>query len=99
MSPFLNSNTLAAIFLALLTTFLFTYYLIPKIINVVNHKQLMDSPNHRSSHQELTPTFGGVSFYIILVLVLLLIKDMNKSLLSINIVSGLTIILFTGFKR
>jgi len=98
MGQYLFSNILLSIFLVLLATFLITYYLIPKIINVVNHKQLMDSPNHRSSHTELTPTFGGVSFYIILVLTLLLVKDLDENFLSVNIIAGLTIILFTGLK-
>ncbi|MDJ0646829.1 MAG: MraY family glycosyltransferase [Flavobacteriaceae bacterium] len=98
MDQFIYSNTLLSIFLVLLATFLFTYYLIPKIINVVNHKRLMESPNHRSSHTELTPTFGGVSFFIILVLTLLLVKNLQESSLSINIIAGLTIILFTGLK-
>jgi len=98
MGEFLNSNTQLAIFLVLFFTFLFTYYLIPKIIKVVNHKQLMESPNDRSSHQELTPTFGGVSFYVILILVLLLVNNLGGSDLSVNIIAGLTIILFTGLK-
>jgi len=58
----------------------------------------MDFPNQRSSHVHLTPTFGGVSFFIILVLFLLLIQDLDNRSLSLNIIAGLTVLLFTGLK-
>ncbi len=98
MEKYIYSNTTISIFFVLLATFLFTYYLIPKIIRVVNHKQLMESPNDRSSHTELTPTFGGVSFFIILILTLLFAKSLEDNLLTVNIVAGLTVILFIGLK-
>jgi UDP-N-acetylmuramyl pentapeptide phosphotransferase/UDP-N-acetylglucosamine-1-phosphate transferase len=72
--------------------------MIPKIINVVNHKKLMDSPNQRSSHIHLTPTFGGVSFFMILIFTMLLIRDLDNDNLSLNIIAGLTVLLFTGLK-
>lgn len=78
--------------------FLLTYYLIPKIIKVVNHKSLMDYPNERSSHKHLTPTFGGASFFVILVITLLLIQMLDLNNLSLNIIAGLTILLVTGLK-
>jgi len=75
-----------------------TYYLIPKIINVVNHKELMDSPNQRSSHIQLTPTFGGISFFVILVFTLFFVNIFDSLDISMNIVVALTILLFTGLK-
>jgi len=98
MTEIITSNILESVLAILFSTFLFTYFMIPKIIKVVNHKELMESPNHRSSHTQLTPTFGGVSFFIILVLILLVISNLEGGLLSINIISGLTILLFIGLK-
>lgn len=98
MSDIINSNILATLIAILLGTFLLTYYLIPKIINVVNHKKLMDFPNERSSHIKLTPTFGGASFFMILVLVLLIIQEFDQDNLSLNIIAGLTVLLFIGLK-
>ncbi len=98
MIEFINSHALQSSSIILVCTFLLTYFLIPKIINVVNHKSLMDSPNERSSHQHLTPTFGGASFFVILIITLLLIQMLDLNNLSLNIIAGLTILLVTGLK-
>ena len=98
MLEFIASHILESIGIVFLATFVLTYYMIPKIINVVNHKKLMDFPNQRSSHIHLTPTFGGVSFFITLVLTLLLIQELDNNNLSLNFIAGLTILLFTGLK-
>jgi len=98
MIEFINSHALQSSSIILVCTFLLTYFLIPKIINVVNHKNLMDSPNERSSHKHLTPTFGGASFFVILIITLLLIQMLDLNNLSLNIIAGLTILLVTGLK-
>ena len=52
----------------LLGSLIFGLYIIPKIAGVVKYKQLMDSPNERSSHTLATPNLGGMAFYIVLML-------------------------------
>ena len=86
------------ILLLIIGAFGLTYYMIPKIIKVVNHKELMEHPNQRSSHVSLTPTFGGISFFMVLVFTLMLIYESNTGNLSLKIISALTILLFTGLK-
>ena len=99
MLDFFEPNIVNYTIFAFVGSFLLTFYLIPKIINVVNHKQLMDSPNSRSSHEQLTPTFGGVSFYLIIILALLFLgKSIDEEQISLNIVAAITILLFTGLK-
>ncbi|MFY0632005.1 MAG: undecaprenyl/decaprenyl-phosphate alpha-N-acetylglucosaminyl 1-phosphate transferase [Flavobacteriaceae bacterium] len=99
MTNFFEPNIINYTVFAFVGSFLLTFYLIPKIINVVNHKQLMDSPNSRSSHEQLTPTFGGVSFYLIIILALLFLgKLIDDENISLNIVAAITILLFTGLK-
>ncbi|MBL4605954.1 MAG: undecaprenyl/decaprenyl-phosphate alpha-N-acetylglucosaminyl 1-phosphate transferase, partial [Flavobacteriaceae bacterium] len=99
MTDFFEPNIINYTVFSLVGSFLLTFYLIPKIINVVNHKQLMDSPNSRSSHQQLTPTFGGISFYVIIILALLFLgKSIDDEHISLNIVAAITILLFTGLK-
>jgi len=98
MVEFINSHALQSSCILLVCTFLLTYFLIPKIINVVKYRSLMDSPNERSSHKHLTPTFGGASFFAILIITLLLIQMLDLNSLSLNIIAGLTILLFTGLK-
>lgn len=99
MADFLEPNLLRYTLIATVGSFLLTFYLVPKIIRVVHHKELMDHPNARSSHKQLTPTFGGISFYVVLILVLLFLgKHVDDEGVSMNIVGGITILLFTGLK-
>jgi UDP-N-acetylmuramyl pentapeptide phosphotransferase/UDP-N-acetylglucosamine-1-phosphate transferase len=99
MVDFLEPNLLKYTLIAAIGSFLLTFYLIPKIIRVVNHKELMDHPNARSAHKQLTPTFGGISFYIVLVLGLLFLgKHVDDSNLGLNVIGAITILLFTGLK-
>ena len=99
MSNFFEPNIINYVVFSFVGSFLLTFYLIPKIIKVVNHKQLMDSPNSRSSHQKLTPAFGGVSFYFIIILTLLFLgKSIDDDQISLNIIAATTILLFTGLK-
>ena len=44
-----------AVFVFLLS-FSVAYFALPSVIYVVKQKNLMDSPNERSSHKEKTPT-------------------------------------------
>jgi UDP-GlcNAc:undecaprenyl-phosphate/decaprenyl-phosphate GlcNAc-1-phosphate transferase len=78
--------------------FLLTYLTIPKIIGVVEHKRLMDDPNHRSSHSSKTPTLGGVAFFYCLIFALFFIKDKNVFDEAIYIIPGLTILFIVGLK-
>ena len=94
----ITSSTTYGVLFITLGAFVLTYYLIPKIIKVVNHKELMEHPNQRSSHITLTPTFGGISFFIILILTVLVINPVETNTNSLHIVAALTILLFTGLK-
>ena len=78
--------------------FLLTYLTIPKIIKVVEHKRLMDDPNHRSSHTNKTPTLGGVSFFYTLVFALFFIKNRDQFDEVMHIIPGLTILFIMGLK-
>lgn len=98
MKEFLKTHLHESLLLLFLAGFMVTYYLIPKIIKLVNHKNLMDAPNNRSSHKKLTPTFGGVAFYIVLVLSLLLINVFESMNLSLYILAALSVLLFVGLK-
>lgn len=50
--------------------FVITYYLTPVIINVVKMRRLFEKRNERSSHSNLVPSFGGISFFIVFVMAL-----------------------------
>lgn len=80
-----------------LVSFGITYIIIPRVIALVNYKELMDNPNDRSSHKSKTPTLGGVAFFISLIIGLFLIERFNTNH-SISIIAGLTVLFVIGLK-
>lgn len=83
---------------AFLISIIGTAYLIPKIISIVKFKKLMDNPNERSSHDEATPSLGGMAFYIVLVISLYFNYSYDTYNISISIFPALTILFFLGLK-
>ncbi len=86
------------VLLVFLLSFGITYLVIPRIITIVKIKNLMDDPNDRSSHKEKTPTFGGIAFFLSLIVSLFFINMYLFNLIGLNIAVGLTILFFTGLK-
>jgi UDP-N-acetylmuramyl pentapeptide phosphotransferase/UDP-N-acetylglucosamine-1-phosphate transferase len=78
--------------------FVLTLFSIPKIISLVEYKNLMDDPTSRSSHLKTTPTLGGIAFFIALILSLFFLKDWSLSNDNIYLIPGLTILFITGLK-
>jgi len=75
-----------------------TLVVIPKLNGVVRFKQLMDQPNERSSHGFATPSLGGVSFYIAIMLAFYFIAPFDDSKTIISLIPGLTILFILGLK-
>lgn len=98
MTFLLDNSIIVNSLIIFLFSFVTTYILIPRIIDVVNHKELMDKPNERSSHKQLTPTFGGISFFIVLIFTLYFVRVYDTSPIRLNVIASLTILLFTGLK-
>ena len=86
-----------AIFVFLLS-FSVAYFALPSVIYVVKQKNLMDSPNERSSHKERTPTLGGISFFVSLVFTLMVFRPFDIDQVGINILSGVGVLFFVGLK-
>ncbi|MGB4837604.1 MAG: MraY family glycosyltransferase [Saprospiraceae bacterium] len=51
------------VILAFITSFALTYLAIPSIINLAIKKNLFDEPGDRKSHQERTPSLGGIGIF------------------------------------
>ena len=79
-------------------SFLVSYILIPKLIGVANHQKLMDKPNCRSSHKAVTPTLGGIAFYVSAILCLFFLQYFDDSAMGMNIIVALTILFMVGIK-
>jgi UDP-GlcNAc:undecaprenyl-phosphate GlcNAc-1-phosphate transferase len=94
----MTTSELMLLFSLLLGSFLLTYIIMPKIIGVVTYMCLMDTPDQRSSHKELTPSLGGISFYIVLVFSLFFIDYFNESENAMTLIPGLLILFIIGLK-
>lgn len=78
--------------------YVLTYLTMPKIIRLVEYKNLMDSPTSRSSHLYKTPTLGGVSFYYCLIFALFFMRNWGAHDEAIYLIPGLTILFIVGLK-
>ena len=92
------SNIIFSGLVAIIVAFLLVYFIIPRIIWVVNSKDLIDHPDQRSAHIKATPTMAGYSFFFTLVLMVFFIKQWDTDVISINLIAGLTIIFSIGLK-
>jgi len=86
---------LLGIFLINLMT---TFLLIPRIRNTTLKLGYTDTPDARSSHQNTVPTFGGIAFYISLILTLFMLQKEYDNAIIITLLVSISILFFTGFK-
>jgi UDP-N-acetylmuramyl pentapeptide phosphotransferase/UDP-N-acetylglucosamine-1-phosphate transferase len=82
--------------LLFVTIFSVSYVLIPKIRSISLKFNLTDVPDARSSHSNITPSFGGVSFYISYIIALFFIQFFFKNEVSLTLLVGISILFFTG---
>lgn len=92
----LNIETISLLVFGL--SFVISYLTIPKLIDIIKYKDLMDHPNARSSHYNKTPTLAGVVFYISAIASLFIIHFIDNNDISFNVLIGLTILFFVGLK-
>ena len=81
-----------------LGTFAVTFYLIPKVLWVSREKNLMAEVVGRSAHCTETPSFGGVAFYITLIMVLALIQSLRLNYVGGHLIGAITILFMVGLK-
>jgi UDP-N-acetylmuramyl pentapeptide phosphotransferase/UDP-N-acetylglucosamine-1-phosphate transferase len=84
--------------IVLISSFLLSYVLYPKIISVVSFKKLMEKPNDRSSHSTATPSLGGIAFFIVLILSFYFLEPFDKYNTIPSLIPGLTILFIVGLK-
>ena len=84
--------------IVLMSAFLVSYMLYPKIISVVSFKKLMEKPNKRSSHSTATPSLGGIAFFIVLILSFYFLEPFDKYNTIPSLIPGLTILFIIGLK-
>lgn len=79
-------------------SFVFTTLTMPRIIGVVTFKRLMDDPNERSSHKNKTPSLGGIAFFLVISLCLLVLKYFDKDDVGLIILISVIILFIIGLK-
>lgn len=79
-------------------TLVVTFYLIPKVLWVSKERNLMATVNERSAHSVAVPAFGGVAFYITLILVLSILQSMRLTFVGNHLIAAITILFMVGLK-
>ena len=95
---FFRGNYLWFIASVFVGTFGLTFYLIPKVLWVSREKNLMASVNERSSHSSAVPSFGGVAFFISMILVLSILQSMRLTYIGNHLIAAITILFMVGLK-
>lgn len=95
---FFRANYELFVLTLFLATFVATFYLIPKVLWVSQEKKLMANVNERSSHKTATPNFGGVAFFITIILVLAIIQSLRLSYVGNHLIAAVTILFMVGLK-
>lgn len=86
------------LFLLFIGIFFLTLLLLPRIRQISIRKGILDTPDERSSHKDIVPTFGGVSFYIALMFTLFFTQKLDKNNIIVTLMASMSIIFFTGLK-
>lgn len=90
---------LFTVVLALVTACIIAFVMIPVIIRVARQKQLMDVPNGRSSHSNVTPSHGGTAIFASLIIVYSLLADLTAASSKLYLlIPALVILFFIGLK-
>ncbi|MEO6347782.1 MAG: MraY family glycosyltransferase [Aquaticitalea sp.] len=84
--------------IAFVIAFYISYSSFPAIFNVAEAKHLMDEPTDRSTHSVKTPTLGGISIYLSLVVVITTTGALLDTKILLLLLGGLTILFFLGLK-
>lgn len=92
------NNLYTVAFIAFLCSAFIVTVLIHKIRWIVQSRNLIDRPDHRSSHKVSTPTMAGVSFFLTLIFVLILIEPWDENRIGINLIAALGLMFAVGLK-
>ena len=78
--------------------FVLNHYILSKVLTVTKAKNLMSQVNHRSSHDTPIPPFGGVSFFLVFMLLFAGLIGMNRDANSGFLIIGISFIFISGLK-
>lgn len=76
--------------------FLITIFAVPSIVRIAHLKNILDQPNLRTVHEELTPRLGGTAMFAGFMSALTLFADLNGGVQQL--LAGCVILFFIGLK-
>ncbi|MHA6249526.1 MraY family glycosyltransferase [Pontibacter sp. CAU 1760] len=82
--------------LAFSWAFLIAIFAVPSIIRVAHLKNILDAPNLRTVHEELTPRLGGLAMFAGFMSSLSIFADLNNGVQQL--LAGCIILFFIGLK-
>ncbi len=82
----------------LILAFMITYVSIPPLIEVARAKNLYDVPNGRTSHEQITPTLGGIAIFSGFVISSMIFLNIAKIPFIQYVLAGSMVIFFVGLK-
>lgn len=80
------------------TGFMLMYFVTPVVIQVVKLRRLFEPVSNRSSHGQNAPSFGGITFFIVLILALNISEQFFVTSRAIFLVPSALFIFFMGLK-
>jgi UDP-GlcNAc:undecaprenyl-phosphate GlcNAc-1-phosphate transferase len=83
---------------SIILSFVLVLVLIPKISWIVKSRNLIDQPNNRSSHKSGIPTMAGISFFLVIIFMLNVIKIWDENDIGINLIAALALMFAIGLK-
>ncbi len=81
-----------------LLAFMITYISIPPLIEVARAKNLYDVPNGRTSHENITPTLGGIAIFSGFIIASMIFVNIAKIPYIQYIIAGSIVVFFVGLK-
>lgn len=93
-----RSNYLFFVFCVFGIAFCTTWYFIPKVLWVSKEKNLIKKVNERSSHIIATPNFGGVAFFMVLVLIISILQSIKTTFTGNHLIVAATLLFMVGLK-
>ena len=93
-----RSNYLFFVLCVFGIAFCATWYFIPKVLWVTKEKNLMKTVNDRSSHTLETPNFGGVAFFMVLVLIISILQSVKTTFTGNHLIVAATLLFMVGLK-
>lgn len=84
--------------IAIFTSFLITFLVIPSIVNVSKEKKLFDEPNQRRLNKVVIPTMGGIAIFIGFAISSMLFMEKNSPHELRYLSVAILMMLFIGIK-